>query len=105
VLKVVVKITQADLDKGFARSYTMDSVANAIKRAVKNAFNYHRDFQVLIPNLDFGFIDGRYFELPKVAQDIIHFSEHPEKKQRPQPGEFVLEMPEDFFDENAAMAS
>lgn len=93
---VVVEVTQEDLDRGLTKSYTLDSAARAIERAIKRTFNITRRVYIFIPCLDYGFIDGRMFETPPTLQHLIHNSDN---KRPVKPCTFTLEMPEDFFDE------
>lgn len=91
-----VQVTQSDCDTGLVRSFTLDSVAKAIKRAVQKRFTRYPSFQVLIPCQDYVFINGRIFDLPP---EVVAFIAAQDNDKPVNPLTFELpDLPDDFFE-------
>lgn len=97
-----VEVTQRDCDTGLTRSYTLDSVAKAIKRAVTERFKEVPQFQVLICTQDYVFINGRIFDLP---DEVMTFIAAQDNNKPVSPMTFELpDLPDDFFQKECSHA-
>ena len=100
---MIVEVTQRDCDTGLTRSYTLDSIAKAIKRTVSERFKGNvPQFQVLIPMPHGVFINGRLFDLPPPVEQFIIDQDN----NRPvQPLTFeIADLPDDFFEKETSHA-
>lgn len=84
-------VTEKEIRNGLRESYTHNPVAVTIKKAIKAERRV--DVKVEIYTLDYGFIDGRIFELPNQPRILLKKFHGGSKVQ---PIVFELDIPDDI---------
>lgn len=84
-------VTDKEIRRGLKGSYTHNPISLVIKATVKKELGL--DVKVEIYTLDYGFIDGRIFDLPHQCRVMIRKFHSGEKVQGIV---FDLDLPEDF---------
>lgn len=92
-----VEVTQQNIKQGLVKSYTHGAVSLAIGEAVRKTYKVDK-VKVMICNLDFGFINDIYFDLPEQVKTFIKMSD---EQKTVMPICFTLEnFPDDLFSRN-----